>query len=278
MYGIYLTLASLALLAYVMWRVSSLPRLKKIPRRAFLPAVLLLALVIASERWLGHGNFGFWGSLLPFVSWTLVGTLFLVFVCLFPVDLLLGFGLFFPRRAARIRGWAMLAGCLLAAAGPVPGAAPAAGGALRGRPAGAAAGARRHDAGGDLRPPSRAADRARMARRPRGANTGPETRHDPGAGRRLRGARGARCRLSPHPGQARGAAGGVGGGRQPRDERPPGRAGRPAARSCLRCATKRCSRRRACSWPAAAPGTTLAGRRRRRCGTPTGGMPTAPRS
>lgn len=115
MYGIYLTLASLALLAYVMWRVSSLPRLKKIPRRAFLLAVLLLALVIASERWLGHGGYGFWASLLSFVSWTLVGTLFLVFICLFPVDLFTGFGRFFPRRAARLRGWAMLAGCLLAA-------------------------------------------------------------------------------------------------------------------------------------------------------------------
>ena len=114
MYGLYLTLASLALLAYVAWRASSLPRLRKIPRRTFLLAVLLLALVIASERWLGNGAYGSWMSLLKFVSWALVGTLFLVFTCLFPVDLLTGFGRFFPRHAARARGGAMLAGCLLA--------------------------------------------------------------------------------------------------------------------------------------------------------------------
>jgi uncharacterized protein len=114
MYGIYMTLASLALLAYVMWRASSLPLLKKTPRRAFLPAVLLLVLVIVSERWLGHGSHGSWASLPIFVSWTLVGTVFLVFTCLFPVDLLFGLGRFFPRHAARARGWAMLAGCLLA--------------------------------------------------------------------------------------------------------------------------------------------------------------------
>jgi predicted MPP superfamily phosphohydrolase len=114
MYGIYMTLASALLLAYVLWRASSLPFLRKIPRRAFLIAWLLLTLVLIIERWLEHGAFGPWTVLLGFFSWTLVGTLLLVFVCLFPADLLLGFGRFFPRRAAAIRGWAMLAGCLLA--------------------------------------------------------------------------------------------------------------------------------------------------------------------
>ncbi len=115
MYGITLTLAALAFLAYDMWRASSLPRLQRVPRRAFLAAFLLLALLIVSGRWLQHGVFGSWPALLEFISWTLTGILFLVCACLLPVDLLTGFGRFFPRRAARIRGWAMLAGCLLAA-------------------------------------------------------------------------------------------------------------------------------------------------------------------
>ncbi|HEX7502080.1 MAG TPA: metallophosphoesterase [Acidobacteriota bacterium] len=113
MYGIYLTLVSALLLAYVAWRASSLPWLRRIPKPAFLFGALFLGLALFLGRWLGHDAQGAWAALLEFASMTLVGVLFLVFVCLFPVDLLTGFGRFFPRRAARIRGWAMLAGCLL---------------------------------------------------------------------------------------------------------------------------------------------------------------------
>jgi hypothetical protein len=114
MYGVYLILASILLLVYVLWRASSLPRLRRIPRRPFLLASLLLGLLLVSWRLLGHDSVGSWGALLEFISTTLLGTLFLVFTCLFPVDLLSGFGRFWPRRAAQIRSWAMLAGCLLA--------------------------------------------------------------------------------------------------------------------------------------------------------------------
>jgi len=114
MYGIYLTLASIVLLAYVLWRLSQLPRLRKFSRRAFLLAGLLLGLVLVAGRWLGHDADSAWAAPAEFISMTMVGVLFLIFICLFPVDLLLGFGRFFPRLAARVRGWAMLAGCLLA--------------------------------------------------------------------------------------------------------------------------------------------------------------------
>jgi predicted MPP superfamily phosphohydrolase len=114
MYGIYLTLISVLLLVYVLWRVVSIPWLRRIPRRIFLFGGLLLGLVLFLGRWLGHDASGFWGALLEFMSMTLVGVLFLVFICLFPVDLALGFGRFFPRRAASSRAWAILAGCLLA--------------------------------------------------------------------------------------------------------------------------------------------------------------------
>lgn len=115
MYGIYLTLASALLLTYVLWRTSSVPRLQKIPRRVFLLGGISLGLVLFLGRWLGHDASGSWAALLEFMSMTLVGVLFLVFTCLFPVDLLSGFGRLFPRRAAHIRSWALLAGCLLAA-------------------------------------------------------------------------------------------------------------------------------------------------------------------
>lgn len=114
MYGIYLTLTSALLLGYVLWRVSSIPCLQKIPRQSFLLGGLVLGLVLFFGRFLGHDTSGSWAALFEFMSMTLVGVLFLIFICLFPIDLLLGFGRFLPRRAAYIRSWAMLAGCLLA--------------------------------------------------------------------------------------------------------------------------------------------------------------------
>ena len=114
MYGTYLTLASCLLLAYVLWRASSVPRLRKVSRRAFPVIGLLSGLTLVLGRALGHGAAGPWGAALEFISMTLVGALFLVFTCLFPVDLLTGFGRLFPRRAALARGWALFAGCLLA--------------------------------------------------------------------------------------------------------------------------------------------------------------------
>ncbi len=114
MYGTYLTLASALLLVYVLWRAFSLPWLRKIPRRAFLLGGLLLGLVLFLGRWLGHDAYGPSASLLELLSMTMVGMLFLVFVCLFPADLLATIGRFPQRRAARIRAWAIFAGCLLA--------------------------------------------------------------------------------------------------------------------------------------------------------------------
>ncbi len=113
MYGTSLTLAVLLLLAYVLWRASSVPALRRLPRPFFPLAGLLLALLVVIGRWLGRQAWGSWAAALEFASWTLAGATFLSFACLLPVDLLTGFGLFFRGRAARLRGRALLAGCLL---------------------------------------------------------------------------------------------------------------------------------------------------------------------
>lgn len=113
MYGVYLTLAVLLLLAYVLWRASSVPALRRLPRSLFPLAGLLLALLVVLGRGLTRRAWGPWAAALELASWTVAGSTFLSFVCLFPVDLLSGFGLFFRGRAARVRGWALCAGCLL---------------------------------------------------------------------------------------------------------------------------------------------------------------------
>lgn len=113
MYGIYLTLSVVALLAYILWRAASLPILRRVPRLAFLLAGLLLAVVVAAGREIGREGWGPAAVILEFASWTLSGSAFLVFTCLFPVDLLTGFGLLFRRLRPRLLGWALLAGLLL---------------------------------------------------------------------------------------------------------------------------------------------------------------------
>jgi predicted MPP superfamily phosphohydrolase len=113
MYGIYLTLAAALLLAYVLWRAASIPWLRKIPYRTFLYGGFVLGLALLSGRFLGHDASGPLAALFEFISMTMIGVFFLIFICLFPIDLFLGFGRFFPRRAATVRGWAILAGCLL---------------------------------------------------------------------------------------------------------------------------------------------------------------------
>ncbi len=113
MYGTTLTLAVVALLAYVLWRAASLPRLRRIPRLAFPIAGLLLVLVMVAGRMLGHDGSGAVAAGCEFLSWTVAGSAFLVFVCLFAVDLLTGFGLFFRRQRPRLLGWALMAGVLL---------------------------------------------------------------------------------------------------------------------------------------------------------------------
>ena len=113
MYGTYLTLAVVALLAYILWRAASVPRLRRIPRFVLPLAGLFLALAMAGGRQLGHDGSGPVATICEFMSWTLAGSTFLVFVCLFATDLATGFGLFFRRRRPRLLGRALLAGLLL---------------------------------------------------------------------------------------------------------------------------------------------------------------------
>jgi hypothetical protein len=124
MYGTALTLAVLALLAYVLWRASSVCALRRLPRPLFPLAGLLLAAIVIAGRGLGYDGSGPWVAAMEFASWTVAGIVLLSSVCLLAVDLLTGFGLFFRGRAARLRGWALVAGCLLSALALVQGLRP----------------------------------------------------------------------------------------------------------------------------------------------------------
>lgn len=125
MFGIALTSISTLLLAYIVWRMSSIPKLSGVVRKqTFLYGGILVWIILASGRSLGHGSGSPWASTAEFVGITITGVLFLVFICLFPIDLATGFGRFFPHLAPRLRGWAMMGGCVLSVVATIQGIRP----------------------------------------------------------------------------------------------------------------------------------------------------------
>lgn len=122
MFGFALTFVSTLLLVYIVWRTSSIPRFSEaVPEKVFLYGGILVWVVLAGGRFFGHGEGTAWASLADFIGITITGVLFLVSVCLFPVDLATGFGRYFSSIAPVIRGWAMLGGCLLSVVATIQG-------------------------------------------------------------------------------------------------------------------------------------------------------------
>lgn len=122
MFGFSLTVVSTLLLVYIIWRLSSIPRFSDVvPGKIFLYGGIFVWAILAGGRFFGHGEGPAWASLADFIGITITGVLFLVFVCLFPVDLATGFGRYFSGIAPYLRGWAMLGGCLLSVAATIQG-------------------------------------------------------------------------------------------------------------------------------------------------------------
>jgi len=99
---------------YVLWRVSSVPYVKRYISLKYLIIIGLgLWAVLFSGLFFGHDRTGIFASALESVAMTWMAVLFLVFICLLAADILTGFGFFMPRYAASMRGWALFAGALL---------------------------------------------------------------------------------------------------------------------------------------------------------------------
>ncbi|MBU1565816.1 MAG: metallophosphoesterase [Proteobacteria bacterium] len=125
MFGIGLTLITTFLLAYVVWRLCSVSKLLRVAsKKAIIYCGLIIWIILLWGRLLGHGSSLPGAATAEFLGITITGVLFLIFICLFPVDLITGFGWFFPHFAPRLRGWAMIAGCLLSVVATIQGVRP----------------------------------------------------------------------------------------------------------------------------------------------------------
>lgn len=101
---------------YVFWRISSVPFIAShvSGKMIFLIGVVLWTAFPLSHYITSRG-FRTIGRYLEFLGDNWLGVLFLVFICLLAVDIVTGFGFFFPRVAPTIRGWALVAGLALSA-------------------------------------------------------------------------------------------------------------------------------------------------------------------
>jgi predicted MPP superfamily phosphohydrolase len=110
---------------YVFWRAASVPFLNRFFRRKYIvgAGILLWALFIAG-RVFGHGGNGELARILEFAGMNWMGTLFLIFVALFAVDCITGFGFILPRLAPSLRGMALAAGMVLTAIALIQGLRP----------------------------------------------------------------------------------------------------------------------------------------------------------
>ena len=102
-----------AMNAYVLWRIWSLPPVQRaVPRPAFFGLAAFLWASYLAARFLERAGVRSLAHVLEWIGAHWLGTVFLAFVCLLIVDLVSGFGRFFP--ATSVRAWALAAAAVLA--------------------------------------------------------------------------------------------------------------------------------------------------------------------
>jgi predicted MPP superfamily phosphohydrolase len=125
MFMTILVTAGTLLQAYVFWRAASVPMIKRcVPRWVLVALGVALWASLLLSFYLGHGGSGVLSRLLELFGMTWLAVLFLAFVALLVTDVITGFGFLLPRLAPRLRGWALLAACVLSVFALVQGMRP----------------------------------------------------------------------------------------------------------------------------------------------------------
>jgi len=115
MFGTVLVSLYTLMLAYLLWRASSVPCIARaIPRWSLLATGAFLWTAFYLGRVIGHSGEGTPASLIEYVGMNFLGIVFLAFTVMLIVDLATLFGLLMPRWAPTLRGWALVTGSFLA--------------------------------------------------------------------------------------------------------------------------------------------------------------------
>ena len=116
MFGTTLIIIGTVMHLYVFWRIWSVPLLRQRLPWPVLPGVCVaLWVVFYLGRAYGHGTEGAAARILEWLGMNWLATVFLVSICVLPVDVLTAFGFLLRRFAPLLRELALAAGGLLAA-------------------------------------------------------------------------------------------------------------------------------------------------------------------
>jgi hypothetical protein len=116
MFGIVLISVTTVMQVYVFWRAASVPLVKRhVPLAVLIGVGALGWAVFYTGRVHGHHAPGAAAVTLEFLGMNWMALVFITFVVLLAVDLVTVFGLFMPRLAKTLRGWALVAGAVLSA-------------------------------------------------------------------------------------------------------------------------------------------------------------------
>ena len=125
MFGNVLIAVCTLMQIYVFWRAASVPFVRRhVPRKVLIASGLVLWVGFYLGRVVGHGGTGVLATALELFGMTWMASLFLVFVSMLATDLVTGFGFIVPRRAPRLRGWALIVGTVLSVIALVQGLRP----------------------------------------------------------------------------------------------------------------------------------------------------------
>ena len=110
---------------YVFWRIGSVPVVARhISMKLVVGAGVALWAGFFISLFFGHGRTGMLGAALEILVMNSLGVLFLAFVSFLTADIITGFGLFFPRIALSLRGWALIVSGVLSVIAFIQGARP----------------------------------------------------------------------------------------------------------------------------------------------------------
>jgi len=113
-FGVVLITVITILHLYVFLRASSVPFVKRlISAKVLVGSAMILWAIFATGRLYGHGKAGILAQVLEWLGMTWMAVVFLIFISLFVVDLLTGFGMFIRKRVTVFRGWALILGLVL---------------------------------------------------------------------------------------------------------------------------------------------------------------------
>ena len=110
---------------YVFWRAASVPLINRhVPLALLIATGVFLWAIFFTGRVYGHSGTGALAAATEFFGMLWMGVLFLLFIALLASEIITLFGFLLPRLAPLIRGWALVAGAVLAVIAIVQGLRP----------------------------------------------------------------------------------------------------------------------------------------------------------